>query len=152
MALTEYHGYRDSVRWRVVSDGVQIEDTGIERTSGTPSTVTSVWHKYAAAINDAAARHDVPCHLILATICTESRGNPRALRVESGHVSDEQSPHRVSVGIMQTLISTARAVLGRTVDREWLFVAENSIEAGTPSPIRVSTSMVSLRTSTGPDS
>lgn len=38
----------------------------------------------------------------------ESRGNPAARREEPGYTGDEATPTRVSVGLMQTLISTAR--------------------------------------------
>jgi hypothetical protein len=131
MSLTDFHGYRDGVRWRLLPAGVEIEGSGIARTRGAPATVTSVWETYGEAINEAALRHGVPCQLIVATICTESRGNANAVRFESGYVSDEASGSRISVGLMQTLISTAREVIGRPVNREWVLVARNSIEAGT---------------------
>lgn len=30
MALTQFHGYRDSVRWRLTPQGVEIEGKGLE--------------------------------------------------------------------------------------------------------------------------
>jgi hypothetical protein len=130
-ALSEYHGFEDSVRWRLVPAGVEIEGTGIERTSGAPATVTRVWDSFAAAINRTARATRVPCELIVATICTESGGRADAVRLEPGYVSDEQTPGKVSPGLMQTLISTAREAMQATVDRQWLLVAANSIDAGT---------------------
>ena len=74
----------------------------------------------------------MPAELIIATICTESRGDPDAVREEPGYESDERTPYKVSPGLMQTLISTARSALGDdTIDREWLLRPDNSIRAGT---------------------
>jgi hypothetical protein len=130
-ALSEFHGFEDSVRWRVVPAGVDIDGTGVERTSGAPSTVTRVWESYAGAINRTARARRVPCELIVATICTESGGRADAVRLEPGYVSDEQTPHRVSPGLTQTLISTAREAMQMSLDRNWLLQPANAIEAGT---------------------
>ena len=133
--LTQYHGFRDGVRWRLVADGVEVEGSGVERTPGTPSTITRIWERFGADINTAATEFNVPCALILATIATESGGNPDAVREEPGYVSDDQTPAKVSPGLMQTLISTARSALGPTeapnINRAWLLVPLNSIRAGT---------------------
>jgi hypothetical protein len=129
--LSEYHGFEDSVRWRVTAAGVEVDGTGLERTAGAPSTVTRVWESFAEAINRTARERRVPCELIVATICTESGGRADAVREEPGYVSDEQTPHRVSPGLMQTLISTARDTLQLSVDRKWLLQPANSIDAGT---------------------
>ena len=131
MALTEFHGIEDSVRWRLTREGVDIEGTGVERTKGTPTTVTSVWERYSREINDASRNTRVPCALVVATICTESGGEADAVRLEPGYVSDEKTPHKVSVGLTQTLISTARDVMKMSLDRDWLLVPANAIAAGT---------------------
>jgi soluble lytic murein transglycosylase-like protein len=84
-----------------------------------------------------ADHYDVPIELIVATICTESSGKPLAVREEPGYISDEATPAKVSVGLMQTLIATARGSLRRegiapeTVNRVWLSNGRNSIRAGT---------------------
>jgi hypothetical protein len=125
------HGFRDSVRWRVTPRGVEVAGR-IERTPGPPNTVTNVWEAYHKAINAAALRYGVPAPLIIATICTESGGNPKALRLEPRYRSDEASPDQVSPGLMQTLISTARSALGNpNINRAWLLIPRNSIMAGT---------------------
>lgn len=130
--LAAYHRYRDSVRWRVTPRGVAIEGRGVERTPGPPVTVTRVWEAYADDVNAAAKKYAVPAHLIVATICTESTGRADAIRFEPRYVSDQATPHQVSPGLMQTLISTARGALGRPrIGRNWLFVPRNSIMAGT---------------------
>jgi soluble lytic murein transglycosylase-like protein len=63
--------------------------------------------------------------LIVATIAAESGGDPNARRAEP-RINDE------SVGLMQTLVGTARQALGnRTLDGDDLLRPEISIEAGT---------------------
>ncbi|MBI3327485.1 MAG: transglycosylase SLT domain-containing protein [Nitrospinae bacterium] len=130
--LTEFHNVNGGVRWRLTEEGMFIDGSGIERTQGQPVTVTNVWERYHEAINEWAAHFNVSCELILATICTESRGKPAVLRPEPGFVSDAQTPDRVSVGLMQTLISTARETLRNpAIDRAWLLIPGHSIQAGT---------------------
>src|SRR5919202_3217589 len=129
--LSEYHGFEDSVRWRVVAAGVEIDGSGLERTKGSPTTVTRVWESYGDAINRTARARRVPCELIIATICTESGGRADAQREEPGFVSDAETPNKVSAGLMQTLLSTASDTLQMSVDRRWLLEPANSIEAGT---------------------
>jgi hypothetical protein len=131
MSLREWHGFQNSVRWRLTPEGVEVEGTGVERSKGRPSTVTKVWDAYGAEINRTAQRRQVPCALIIATICTESGGNAEAVRLEPGYVSDEETPHRVSVGLTQTLISTAREAMQMSFGRDWLVSPGNAIEAGT---------------------
>lgn len=131
MALTDFHGYGNGVRWRLVPAGVEIDGGGVERTRGEPKTVTRVWEAYGDAINSTARAQRVPCALIVACICTESGGKADAIRLEPGYVSDEKTPHKVSPGLMQTLISTARDTLQMSVDRQWLLEPANSILAGT---------------------
>ncbi len=54
------------------------------------------------------------------------------MREEPGYVSDQANPDKVSPGLMQTLISTARQVLADpSIDRHWLFEPGNAIRAGT---------------------
>jgi hypothetical protein len=130
--LKDFHGYRDSVRWRLQKKGLEIEGSGIERTGGEPKTVKRVWDQFSYAIDQWSERYGVPAELIVATICTESSGNPRTVREEPGYKSDHKTPEKVSPGLMQTLISTARYVLkDPTIDREWLLNPGNSIQAGT---------------------
>ena len=95
-------------------------------------TVPRVWTDYGTTIVQAAQRWNVPIELIVATICTESGGNPSAVRIEPGWTSDMATPHRVSVGLMQTLISTAQGALHNpAIDRAALLDPAISIHAGT---------------------
>lgn len=138
-AVTQYkpelirpHGYKDSVIWQLSADGIHIEDNSPEVTRGKPQTIERIWNEYGPYIEASGKKHGVPVELILATICTETHGKPGAIREEPGYVSDEETPHKVSPGIMQTLISTARIALkDNSIDRNWLLQAQNSIEAGT---------------------
>jgi hypothetical protein len=129
-SLRDWHSFENSVRWRIVPEGVEIEGTGVERTRGRPGTVTRVWEAFGDDINEVARARKIPCALIIATICTESSGKPDAVRLEPGYTSDEATPHRVSVGLTQTLISTAREAMKMSLGREWLRVPRNAINAG----------------------
>jgi len=112
-ALMEPHAFRDSIQWRLARKGVLCDgETRPKGSGGKPATVTRIWQTFETDIRAAASRHEVPVELIVATIATESRGNPAAERSEPGFISYEETPHRVSIGLMQTLISTAREALG----------------------------------------
>lgn len=130
--LKDFHGFRDSIQWRLQKKGLEVQGKGIERTGGEPATVIRVWEQFNYAIDQWSEKFGVPAELIIATICTETKGNPKAVRQEPGYISDEKTPDRVSPGLMQTLISTARSVLqDPKVNREWLLEPSNSIRAGT---------------------
>lgn len=130
--LTEFHNHNGGVNWKLTDEGVFVEGSGIERTDGNPSTVTRIWEDFIPFINEWSTHYNVYCESIIATIATESRGVPTALRKEPKYISDEETPNQISPGLMQTLIATARETLNdNTIDREWLFVPRNSIQAGT---------------------
>ncbi len=133
ISLKKYHrAFKDGVRWRLTKYGIEIEGSGIERSKGSPITVTRIWNNYNKEINKWAKHFGVPCVLIIATIATESSGKATSRREEPGFVSDRTSPNRVSVGLMQTLISTARSTLhNEKIDSKWLRNSSNSIKAGT---------------------
>jgi hypothetical protein len=121
------------VRWRLGPGGVIVGDeAGPRRTPGAPATIRRIWATFRGPIEKCAAAYGVPAELILATIATESGGNPNAVREEPGYVSDEATPHRVSPGLMQTLISTARETLRDPhLGRAALLDPEVSLRAGT---------------------
>jgi soluble lytic murein transglycosylase-like protein len=94
--------------------------------------VRNIWQRFNAPLGEWSQKFGVPVELIVATICTETRGDPDAVREEPGYESDDKTPNTVSPGLMQTLISTARQTLGNdSINREWLLKPENSIRAGT---------------------
>jgi hypothetical protein len=131
--LREPHRYRDGVEWHLGPQGVVIAGKEPpETTGGEPKTVRGVWQRYGTSLEEWSMKFGVPVELIVATICTESGGDPAALRKEPGYASDEKTPAKISPGLMQTLISTARAALADgAIDRQWLLIPDNSIRAGT---------------------
>ena len=120
-------------RWRLSPAGVVLdgEDDAPPRSPGPPRTASLAWDRFRAPMQAAAARFGVPVELLLATACTESGGRADAVREEPGYVSDEATPQRVSPGLMQTLIGTAREALGDpSLDRARLLDPAVSLLAG----------------------
>lgn len=134
-SLTELHcrfPELGGVKWALGQQGLSIDGAEPVGTRGEPETVRRVWGDFGTSIEHWSRVMEVPAELIIATICTESDGKPNACREEPRYVSDEATPERVSPGVMQTLISTARNTLDKPdIDRNWLFVPDNSIRAGT---------------------
>jgi peptidoglycan hydrolase-like protein with peptidoglycan-binding domain len=121
-----------SVLWQLSGRGIAIDRAPPLGTPGEPRTVRRIRDAHHPSIRRWAEAFAVPAELIIATIATESSGDPLAAREEPGFTSDRATPQRVSVGLMQTLISTARGTLGMAeIDRAWLLVPDNSIRAGT---------------------
>lgn len=130
--LKQPHRFKDSVSWQMTADGIVIDQKQPETTGGEPKTVRSVWQRFSTPIGEWSAKFGVPAELVISTICTESGGDPSALRKEPGYVSDDETPGKISLGLMQTLLSTARRTLADdTIDRKWLLKPDNSIRAGT---------------------
>jgi hypothetical protein len=120
-----------SSQWRLQPGGLEV-DGQVAGTGGKLVTVPRVWSRFGDAIVAAASRFNVPVELIVATICTETSGNPDAVRIEPGWQSDTATPGRVSAGLMQTLVSTARTVTGNaSLTRQDLLDPATSIQAGT---------------------
>ncbi len=130
--LQNPHGFRESVTWQLSPEGLLISGKKPENTGGKPITVRKIWDQFGESITDWGTSIGVPVELIIATICTETRGDPNAVREEPGYLSDEETPNKVSPGLTQTLISTARDALGDdSIDRVWLLKPDNAIRAGT---------------------
>lgn len=131
--MREFHAAFDGgCRWRITSDGVELEHVGILQTPGEPLTIRKLWRDYGAPIQYAAQQFGVPVEVLLATIATESAvvngvRDPKQVREEPGYRSDEATPHRISVGLCHILIDTARRVLRYPVGRAWLAVPANNI-------------------------
>jgi hypothetical protein len=133
-ALTAPHGApvgAGRLRWRLVCGGIVIEGEAAPRRSTTPRTAAAAWARHRAPLEAAARRFGVPVDLLLATALTESAGRADSVREEPGFVSDAATPHRVSTGLMQTLLSTAREALADpTLDRARLLEPMTSAMAG----------------------
>ncbi len=124
----------DGQLWTVSKGGVRM--CGLKwaealRTKGAPLTVGRIVVKYGDIVDMYSQKHHVPAALILATIATESLGDVIARREEPGYVSDDKTPHRVSVGLMQTLLSTATQMYGNFIHAEDLINPAMSIDLGT---------------------
>ena len=135
LRLTAWHGPpigQGRHRWRLTPPGIELAgEAAARRTPGEPRLAAACWARHGAEMCAAARRFGVPVELLLATALTESGGNAAAIREEPGFASDAETPHRVSPGLMQTLISTAREVLGDpSLDRARLLDPATSIAAG----------------------
>lgn len=127
----EPHNEFGGVPWLLTAQGLVV-DGKLERSPGALLTVPRVWLAFGPAVAKAACLHKVPVELIVATICTESSGDPNAIRFEPGYVSDQATPDKVSPGLMQTLISTARSATGNAaLSRNDLMTPAVSIDVGT---------------------
>ena len=132
--MTNFHRrFAGSVRWRVTKDGIEVEGSGLIPVSAARAQrcgeFLGCWRSEFAA---AATTWNVPVELLLATALTESAlVNPlKSVRIEPGWMSDESTPHRVSIGLCQMLISTARSTMNNpAIDRAWLFVPANAINS-----------------------
>lgn len=133
-ALLEWHGAPVGPgrnRWRLTRAGIQLEGEAAPRRNAKPDIVARCWSTHSAALEAAAIRFAVPVELLLATACTESAGRADAVRQEPGYSSDAATPSRVSPGLMQTLISTAREALSDPgIDRAKLLDPAISAAAG----------------------
>ena len=124
--------FEGGVAWHLTDGGLAIDGAAPAGTPGEPATVRRVWREFGGSIERWSAGFGVPVELIVATICTESGGRPDAAREEPSYVDERRTPDRLSIGLMQTLISTARRALGADgIDRAWLLVPDNAIRAGT---------------------
>lgn len=136
-AHAQLHGrYGGSCRWALGKAGVTIEgDAKPAPTASEIRMVGDVLRSFAQPLATVLSRQktQVPIELVVACICTESGGRPAARRLEPGcdTVDPERTPSRVSVGLMQTLLSTARSATANPALR--LMELENpevSIRAG----------------------
>lgn len=115
-------------QWHLSETGIVVD--GQLPRAGTP-TAARAWAAHGAAMQRVAQAQGVPVELLLATACTESGGRAEAVREEPGYLDDQTTPHRVSPGLMQTLISTAREALSDPrIDRARLLQPETSLAAG----------------------
>lgn len=134
MDLSSFHRvFPGSIRWRITEQGIEIEDAGPVRFSAPAfGRARRFATAYRAAYITASAATGVPVELVLACSLTEAAvKNPEAsIREEPGYISDEKTPDRISAGMCQLLISTARLVMGqKNIDRAWLLIPANSILA-----------------------
>lgn len=102
--------------WRLTRDGVVLD--GVVLQPAGSLAVRRAFDWFGDAFRTAARDAAVPIELLVACACTEVLGDTRrfadadlaarARREEPGWTDDAATPHRVSVGVMQMLLSTAR--------------------------------------------
>lgn len=109
--------HRGGKRWRVLETGyIEVERDGVIRTKGAPTSVRGLRSEYGDLIEAAAAAFAIPVEWIYGMIPIEAarlesdrmRFDPVSIRYEPGYIHPSDTPHRVSAGLMQTLVSTAR--------------------------------------------
>ncbi len=132
LLMQDHSRFAGNCRWRLTVEGIGIDGAPAAGSAGAPATIQRIWDNFGTSIANWSTRLGVPAELILATVATESGGDPNAIRFEPHYRSDETTPNQVSPGLMQTLISTARETLANpAIDRAWLLCPDNAIQAGT---------------------
>jgi len=131
--------YKDSCAWSLTANGVSVRDAagpaGDQPSESERALAATVLQRFAQPLASVLSSQltNVPVELVVACICAESSGNPSALRREPGcdTSNPERTPSRVSLGLMQTLLSTARTALGdATLPLQSLADPQKSIAAG----------------------
>ncbi|TDG27561.1 hypothetical protein E2C05_22425, partial [Paracraurococcus ruber] len=136
-ALAAPHAFvKGGSAWTVGPGGVAVQGgvPSLRPAADEAALVARVFTDYLQALTTVLCKVHVPVELVVATICTESSGRKDARRLEPGADRDnpERTPGSVSLGLMQTLLSTAREALGEPGLRlEELRDPKRSIEAGT---------------------
>jgi len=141
-ALRQFHAvFEGGLRWRLTPQGVEVEGRPLPGQSGVPLAARRAFEWFGPELRSVAIETEVPIELLVATLCTEVLGATsryptrdaamRAVREEPGYISDEATPHRVSPGLTQTLISTAQQMMPEIrVTRALLFEPSRAIRAG----------------------
>jgi hypothetical protein len=131
---TPHRRFADGCEWMLTPDGLVIDGRPPQSDAAADRLVAKVRAAFAQPLASVLATVvPVPVELIVATICTESSGRADARRNEPGcDLRDPaRTPARVSWGVMQTLLSTAREALGAPdLPLERLLDPEVSIRAG----------------------
>lgn len=121
-----WHNYaKGEIWWRVTEKGVEIKNTGVVRSLKYSERAKEIWGKFQDPILTASQKYHVPVPVIIATISTESSGNPNAYRYEplfyKRYIKNQKqwknspyyrSPRRISAsyGLMQIMYTTAYRV------------------------------------------
>jgi LysM repeat protein len=121
--LSAWHNYGDgTIYWRVTAKGVEIQGKGLVKDSKYTRQAADIWKKYQQPILTASQKYGVPVAVLIATISTESSGDPKSYRYEPAfydrYIKDNalwkenafyQFPKRIaaSYGLMQIMYTTA---------------------------------------------
>src|SRR5262249_26101991 len=134
MNLSEYHSkFPGGCRWKITTAGVDVEGHGlVSYDKAMYARATALCGKHIQAFCDASLGYGVPVELLMAGALTESapKNAETCVREEPGYVSDDKTPARISAGLCQLLISTARSIMkDPKIDRAWLLNPLNSLRA-----------------------
>jgi len=111
-------------RWALTAHGILVEladgqPATCPRTGGEPVTMRFLWEDFGGAFARAAQHCGVGVDLLMALAAIESVALPGSLhrnacseRHEPGYLDVKRTSNKVSVGLLQTLVSTARSVAG----------------------------------------
>lgn len=140
--MHDWHSAHGGREWRVTPEGIECRDpdgiTYVPRTRGEPWSVRRYLAYWREPLRTVAEEERVPISLLLMVIATENgparvegtQVRYKQIRAEPGYVSDEDTPHRISVGPCHLLISTARDVMDDPeIDRSWLSDVGHNLRA-----------------------
>jgi hypothetical protein len=131
MSLQEFHhAFEGGCQWRISAAGCEVRGFDGLPPANYVTGLTSALDVFAEPLAAASVEFSVPVELLAATMMTESNARPGAVRKEPGYVNDNKTPHRISFGLCQLLISTAReAMANPNIDRVWLASPANNLRA-----------------------
>ncbi|GAK52515.1 hypothetical protein U14_03766 [Candidatus Moduliflexus flocculans] len=141
-----WHNYGDGkIWWRLTKQGVEIKGKGLIKEDKYTKRAADIWRKYEPMITTASKKYGVPIPAIIATISTESSGNPKAYRYEplfyTRYIKDQKEwkespyhdyPRRIaaSYGLVQIMYTTAYNSAGFRGKPEDLYDPAANINAG----------------------
>ncbi len=143
--VNAWHHYGDGkIWWRLTQKGVEIKGKGVVKDEKSTKRAADIWRKYEPMITAASEKYGVPIPAIIATISTESSGNPKSFRYEplfyKRYIKDQSEwkdspyykyPRRIasSYGLVQIMYTTAHKV-GFRGKPEDLYDPASNINAG----------------------
>lgn len=143
--LSAWHRYQPgTIYWRLTTKGVEVKGQGIILNPKFTTQARKIWETFRNPILAASQKQGVPVPVIIATISTESSGNPKAYRYEPAfytrYIQNKAawknnpyyaSPKRISAsyGLMQIMYTTAYSV-GFQGKPEDLYDPQQNLEVG----------------------
>jgi hypothetical protein len=135
--MLKWNDHRGGARWRYLQDGrlvfedgmaaaspdfqkhLTLDAEGAVRTRGEPKTALTLNREHGVDMVAAGALFGLPV-AVIASVCLCESGrmanslsrDPVSIRFEPGYISDEDTPRKVSAGLMQTLLATGREMCG----------------------------------------
>lgn len=143
--LKAWHHYQQgTIYWRMTDNGIEIKGQGLVMNPTFTAQAKKIWNTFQNPIMAASKKYGVPVPVIIATISTESSGDPQAYRYEPafyqryihGKASWKNNPYydaperiSASYGLMQIMYPTAYTV-GFRGKPEDLYDPRQNLEVG----------------------